>query len=525
MPLVATIIVLTTAGVVVGTWDGYVWQVRMRSGSRDLAAEVFGRLQGLPVVFFKQHPTGTLMTRVVTDTQILGQVCVTYYPMLFLNLAQIGASAVVLVLLEWRLAVLAVAFFPVAYLALRAFNWRQRRASAEERRHYDVIVESVREKIEGVSVIKAFHRGSFVTTLFRNDLDRWFGTLRRVFLYRELSRGALARAPMLAAVSLLVGGGVLAVRGQISLGTVVAFFWYLGGLYAPVEGLVDWNNGRQQAIPMGRRVLEILRAKPEEERSGLGLPSTSTVSLVGIHASYGENEVLAGVSVEMQGGGMTAIAGESGSGKSTLVSLLLGFNQPTGGSILIDGRPLQEYGTRELREGIALSSAEAFLFNMTIRENIALGGEYADEEVVEAARIAEIHDFVAGLPQGYDTVVGERGTRLSDGERQRIALARAVFRRPRILILDEATSGVDSKTESQIYERLRELGVTLIVVAHRLSTIHMADRIYLLEGGTIACQGPHVELLERCPRYRALFEKQLVHERKAAPEQSAAAEG
>ena len=510
LPLMAAVILCAAARVFVGTWDAYVWQVKMRAGARDLAAEVFGRLQTLPLPFFREHPTGALMARVLDDTEIVGQACVTYYPMLWLNLAQIMASAIVLVLLEWRLAGVALALLPVAYLALKQFNWRQRRASAAERRHYEAVVESAREKIEGVSVIKSFHCGPFVAELFRKDLDHWFRTLKDVILNRESSRGVLARMPAFVAVALLVSGGVLAVKGRISLGTIVAFFWYMEALYAPIEGLVDWNNARQQAIPMGRRVLEILKATPEGERAGLPLPSSPTVSLVNVHASYGEKEVLAGVSAEMMGGRMTAIVGESGSGKSTLVSLLLEFNQPTQGEILINGRPLEEYATRELREGIAFSSSEAFLFNMSIRDNITLGGEYTDAEVIEAAKIAGIHEFIAQLPEGYDTRVGERGTKLSDGERQRIALARALIKRPKILILDEATSGVDSKTEARIYEGLRGFGLTLIVVAHRLSTIYMADRIYVLDGGRVVCQGVHSELLERCPVYRALFEKQLV---------------
>lgn len=340
--------------------------------------------------------------------------------------------------------------------------------------------------------------------------------MRRVLLYVQISRGVLTHLTGVLAISFLILGGLGAFYGWISIGAAIAFFWYVGNLYGPIEGLVDWNNMRQQIIPMGKRVLGLLNIEPDEEREGLPLPSSPTITLSNVYAGYDGKQILHSVTIELEYGKMNAIVGESGSGKSTLVSLLLGFNHPRQGEILINGVSLEEYGTQELRQGIAFATSEAFLFNLSIRDNIALGGEYTDEEVAEAAKMAEIHDFIAGLPEGYSTIVGERGIKLSDGQRQRIALARALIRRPKLLILDEATSGVDSKTEAQIYERLRKLDSNLIVIAHRLSTIYMADRITVLEEGRIVGEGTHSELLGRCPVYRSIFEKQLVESKSKA---------
>lgn len=510
LPLALVAIGLAITAMVLNTYGGYVWQVKAKEGSKSLAGEVYAHLQTLPFLYFKSNPTGELMSKTLNDTGILGEVGVNYYPMLFVNLIQVAVSGAVLFLLEWRLALIAFSFFPFYYFLVLQFNWRQRKGWEEERKNYAREVESLREKIEGISIIKGFNRRSFFEGLFIKDLNRWFGSLRRVLLYVQISKGVLTHLTGVLAVGLLVLGALGTFSGWTSIGAVIAFFWYVSNLYGPVEGLVDWNNARQQIIPMGKRVLSLLNIKPDEEREGLPLPSSFTIALSNVCAGYDRKEVLHSITMELEYGKMNAIVGESGSGKSTLVSLLLGFNHPTQGEILVNDIPLEEYGTRELREGIAFATSEAFLFNLSIRDNITLGGKYVDKEIVEAAKIAKIHDFIAGLPQGYDTVVGERGAKLSDGQRQRIALARALIRRPKLLILDEATSGVDSKIEAQIYNGLHELDLNLIVIAHRLSTIYMADRIIVLDGGRIVCEGTHSELLERCPVYRAIFEKQLV---------------
>ncbi|GAB4310760.1 MAG: ABC transporter ATP-binding protein [Candidatus Bipolaricaulota bacterium] len=523
--LVVGLLLVVVTSKALETYLRYYFEVSYNRVAKSFIGELYGHLQTVRLTELKKHTTGEYLSRILDHTQYLGRGIVVLYPMLVVNFLQASVTATVLFLLEWRLAVLTVGVLPVSFFCVRWLNWRQRMAWDTEREGWERAVESLREKIDGLRIIKAFNRGRFFTLGFQQDVSRWFHSVRRTAVYSQLTEAALSRATEVLAILLLIVGAGFALRGWTSVGSVIAFFWYVGNLYGPIQGLVAWNNSKQQIIPVGKRLLSLLALPPEEERPGLPFSASPTVAFRNISAGYDTKEVLFGVTLDCGPGKMTAIVGESGSGKSTLVSLLLGFNQPTQGGILIDGRPIQEYGTRDLREGIVFSSAEGFLFNMTVRDNIALGGEYTADEIVEAAKVAGIHEFIMSLPQGYDTVVGEKGAKLSDGERQRIALARAVIRKPKILILDEATSGVDSKTEAQIYERLRDLGATLVVVAHRLSTIHMADQMYLLERGSVVCQGRHEELLARCPAYRALFEKQLVHERRAAPEASPPTEG
>lgn len=510
LPLALLAIALTIMAMALNTYQEYIWQVKMKEGSKNLAGEVYAHLQTLPLSYFKSTSTGELMSKTLNDTDILGQSCVTYYPMLLLNLIQLLVSGAVLFSLEWRLALLAFAFLPLSYFLILQFNWRQREGWERERKNYARNVESLREKIEGISVIKGYHQEDFFKTFFVQDLNRWFKSLRQVLLYVRLSRGVVTHLTGVLATSLLIFGGLGAFYGWTSMGVVIAFFWYVGNLYSPIEGLVDWNNTRQQIIPMGKRVLGLLSVESDLEREGLPLPPCPTIALAKVSAGYDGNEILHSITTKLEYGRMNAIVGESGSGKSTLVTLLLGFNRPMQGELLISGVPLKEYGTRQLREGIAFATSASFLFNLSIRDNITLGGKYPEEEVLGATKKVEIHEFITGMPEGYNTVVGERGVRLSEGERQRIALARALIRRPQILILDEATSGIDSKTEAKIYESLRGQDLNLIVIAHRLSTIYRADWIAVLAERRIVGEGTHSELLQECPVYRAIFEKQLV---------------
>lgn len=493
-------------------YHGYVWKVTMKEGAKILAGEVYDHVQSLPMSYFRSNSTGTIIAKVLEDTDITGQSLMTYYSMLFLNLFQVAISGVVLLLLDWELALVAFTAFPISFLLIGKLNMKQRKSWEKERTGNSKKVESVREKVDGIEVIKGYNRGEFFKSLFRTDLNGWFGALKSAVFYGQISKGILRNAASILSVAILIVGAFLATKRLTTFGSVIAFFWYVGNLYGPIEGLADWNNSRQQIIPMGKRILSVLAMKPEIDREGRDLPERPGAELSGISFGYDGKKVLHSVSLKFEGSKMSAVVGESGCGKSTLVSLLTGFNDPSEGEVSIGGTDIGRYSTKAVRDSISVVNSKAFLFNLSIRDNITLGKEYTEEEIVGSAEIAGIHGFITTLPDRYDTVVMENGTNFSEGQRQRIAVARAVIRRPKILILDEATSGVDSKTESAIYEKLRALGTTLIVIAHRLSTIHMADGIFVLEGGKVTCEGKHADLLENCPVYRKIFEKQLISE-------------
>lgn len=506
------VLTLVFVSAIFNTYQSYLWQLKMNEGAKNLASEVYEHVQSLPMSYFRANSTGAIMAKVLEDTDITGQVLAMYYPMLFVNISQIAISAVVLLLLNWELAVISFLSFPLSYLFVRNLNMKQREAWEKERIANSKKVESVREKIDGISIIKIYNRGEFFKRIFSLELNKWFEFLKNAVFYGQISKGVLQNFASILSVIVLIIGAFLATRNLTSIGSVIAFFWYIGNLYAPIEGLADWNNARQQIIPMGKRILSILSLKPERERDGLDISDHPTIEFSEVCAGYNEEEILHTISLRFEGSKMNAIVGESGSGKSTLALLLIGFNHPISGKILIDGKDMESYSTRSLKDSISFTDSQAFLFNLSIRDNITLGKEFDEDEIVQSAQIAGIHDFIMTLPKQYDTIIEENGQNLSEGQRQRIALARAIIRHPKILILDEATSGVDSKTEAGIYEKLREMHMTLIVIAHRLSTIYMADNIYVIENGKIVCHGTHSALLEKCAVYKKTFEKQLIHE-------------
>jgi ATP-binding cassette subfamily B protein len=322
--------------------------------------------------------------------------------------------------------------------------------------------------------------------------------------------------PSLGLAAILFFGGRRVIDGSLTLGEFAAFYAYLLMLISPMRSLGIFLGMAQRAVASGARVFQILdRAPAMTSPPGAPAlpPGDGHVELRGVSFSYETGPpVLRDVSLDVPAGRTVAIVGPTGSGKTTLVALLPRLYDPDTGTVTVDGVDLREVDLESLRNEVGLVSDEPFLFSASIRENIAYARQDAsDREVEEAARRAGIHDFVAGLPDGYATRVGERGMTLSGGQRQRVAIARAIIKDPRILILDDATSSVDATTEAQIKGALRELmrDRTTFVIAHRLSTIALADEIVVLEDGAIAARGTHEELLETSPLYREIAERGL----------------
>jgi ATP-binding cassette subfamily B protein len=480
----------------------------------DLRNRMYAHLQELELAFFDTQQTGQLMSRATVDLQsvrfFLG------YGLVFIlqSLVTLGVAAAVMLWVNPGLALVALAPTPFVVWAAQRYGRLNRPASQEVQQRIAELTAEAEENISGVRVVKAFAREERQLARFAHRATRVFEQAMASTRLRAFYNPLIAFLPSLGLAGVLLVGGRAVIRGSITVGEFVAFFGYVSLLSSPVRMLGIALGMAQRAVASGARVFEVLD-REAELRSPPGAPGLPAgggrVELRGVRFAHpGGEPVLRGVDLKVEPGRTVALVGATGSGKTTLVSLLPRLYDPDAGSVRIDGADVRTVDLRALREEIALVSDDPFLFSATVRDNIAYARPGATEDDVRrAARRAGIADFVEGLPEGYDTLVGERGLTLSGGQRQRMAIARALLKNPRILILDDATSSVDATTEAQIKRALREVmrDRTTFVVAHRLSTIALADEIVVLEHGRIAARGSHEELLDDSPLYREIVLK------------------
>lgn len=469
----------------------------------DMRRELYARLQRLPVGFFDERPSGDLMTRVIDDVGSVERILIDGTEQ---GTIAILSVTVVFILLFWKNAELAtLALLPLPLLSLgaiwytlRAVTWfRATKQSA------GALNSVLADNLQGIRQIKAFNRFHHEDVRFASYADMVRRQTLRVLKVWSIYSPAMTFIGSLGTVFVLWRGGTMVASGQIKLGELVGFLFYLTLFYEPIGRLHSINQMLQSARAASERVFDILDA-PEERsplkgNASLPIPVQGDVRFEDVSFNYDHGRrALNRLSFHARSGSVVALVGPTGAGKSTLANLLLGFYSPNAGHILVDGIDIETVPLDMLREQIALVSQETFLFNGTVRENILFGRLDASEvELLTASSAANCHQFVARLPQGYDTLVGERGVKFSVGERQRISIARAILRNAPILILDEATASVDTATEMLIQEALQRLmsGRTSFVIAHRLSTIRYADQILVLHDGEIAERGTHDQLI------------------------------
>ena len=479
----------------------------------DLRERMYRHLQSLELGFFDSQQTGQLMSRATVDLQsirfFLG------YGLIFLtqNALTLALASAVMFTIKADLATLALAPVPFVVLSAMRYNRRSRPAVQEIQQRLAELTAEVEESISGIRIVKAFARERHMLGRFRRSVVRVFDqniySTRLQAFYSPL----LGFLPSLGLAVVLLVGGREVINGGLSLGDFAAFYTYLIMLTAPMRLLGISLGMAQRAVASGNRVFEILDREPRIESAPDAPPlpdGPGAVELRDVSLAYnGGAPALEDVDLAVDAGRTVALVGPSGSGKTSLVALLARLYDPSRGSVLVDGADLRSVDVSSLRSQIAFVADDSFLFSATVAENIAYAHPDATGEEIEiAARRAQAHSFIERLPEGYETLVGERGLTLSGGQRQRIAIARALLADPRILILDDATSSVDARTEAAIKRGLREVmaGRTTFIVAHRMSTISLADEIVVVDGGTIVDRGSHEELLERCPLYAEIAE-------------------
>jgi len=479
----------------------------------DLRNALFRHLERLSLGFYERNRAGVIISRITNDVEALDQLVTDGVTSLIQNTLLLGGTAVVLFFLDWRLALATLTVLVPMALVTAWFRSRSNRAYRRVRERLGLVTATLAEDIAGMRVVQSFTREPVQEKSFRGVNDRYRGANYETVVLNGIYFPAVDLLSSAATAIVFGYGGWLVYHGEMTAGTLFAFALYLSNFFDPIQQLSQLYNTFLAAIAALDKIIGVLDEQPQvlDPPDALELPRIEGhVHFENVRFGYGPEfpEVLHGLELDVAAGTTVALVGHTGAGKSTIAKLIARFYDPTEGRITIDGQDLRRVTQRSLRRQLGIVPQEGFLFGGTVAENIAFGRPGArPEEVAAAAEAVGAHRFVLELEDGYETQLGERGTRLSLGQRQLVAFARALLADPRILILDEATSSVDVGTERQIERALRTLlaGRTAFVIAHRLSTIRDADLIVVLEHGRVVEQGTHDELLERRGLYTSLY--------------------
>ena len=494
---------------------GQILGVAAQRAITDMRKRVQARIMHLPVRYFDSTQTGVLVSRIMTDAEGIRNLVGTGLVQLVGGLVTAVMGIGVLFWLNWHLTVITILVL-LAFGGGMAYAFRTLRPLFRERGKINAEVTGrLTEALGGIRVVKSYTAEKREEIVFTKGAHR---------LFRNIAKSMTGVSATTAGSTVIVGiigvlmiwlGGRSILAGEMTLGDLIMYIFFIGLVAAPLVSIASIGTQITEAFAGLDRIREILDMPTEVDADASRQPVqqlTGDVAFDDVWFEYNEGQpVLRSVSFDAPAGTTTALVGSSGSGKSTLISIVMAFNHPTKGRVLVDGKDLAELRLMDYREQLASVLQENFLFDGTIAANVGYAKPGATlEEIKEACRIAHCDEFISQFPQGYDTIVGERGIKLSGGQRQRVSIARAILANPRILILDEATSSLDSESEQMIQDGLRRLrsGRTSFVIAHRLSTIRSADQILVLEAGQIVERGTHAELLALGGRYRQLYDKQ-----------------
>jgi len=484
----------------------------------DLRNDLYRHILRQPLSFFTKHPTGILISRVTNDVTYLQGAVSEAVTSLLKDSFTLAGLVFVIFWRDWKLAIIASLVFPLAVWPIAQFGRRMRRIAAESQVSMGDLISLLQETITGNRIVKAFGMEEHENRRFARENERQFRLTMKSVTVRAISSPLMEFLGGLGIAAIIFWGGYQVIEGTSTPGTFFSFLAALLMLYEPVKRLTNVNNTIQQGLAGAERIFQVLDTEPGiRNRPGAAElpPIREGISIEGVTFRYEEDPVLRDVSLKIRAGEAVAFVGMSGGGKTTLVNLIPRFYDVSEGRVAIDGTDIRDVTLESLRAQIGIVTQQTILFNDTVRGNIAYGDvRRSDEDVVRAAMAANAHDFIQRLPQGYDTVIGEQGVKLSGGERQRISIARALLKDAPILILDEATSSLDTESEIEVQDALEKLmkGRTTLVIAHRLSTIRNADRIVALVDGRIVEEGTHESLLEKKGEYFKLHNLQFKDE-------------
>jgi subfamily B ATP-binding cassette protein MsbA len=482
----------------------------------DLRTDLFQHVQRLSHSFYQTRQSGGIVSRLTADIALAQNFVGAAMTNIWMDVVACVFYLGLLLSMDVQLTLVSLLVFPLYILCMRAFGAESKRTSKQVQEAMEEFSGDLQERVAGYALVKSF-------TSERREVRSFFAGARNLYdLFMDNARVTNLSSTLvqwlteMATLALIWYGGYRIFQGQSTIGEVIAFIHLLRQLYFPVNRISEMNTVLHNSLAAIERIFEVFDTAPEvsERPKARALPRLAgEIAFERVDFGYTpERRILAGIDLRIRPGEAVALVGPSGAGKSTLVQLIPRFYDPTGGRVLVDGIDLREVSLRSLRSQIGIVAQDTVLFSGTVRENILYGMPDASEkELLAVAHAAHVDQFIAELPEGYDTLIGERGAKLSGGQRQRLAIARAFLIDPRILILDEATSALDSESERLIQDALKRLmrNRTSVIIAHRLSTVLHADRIVVMDAGRIVQTGPHARLVEQEGLYRRLYETQF----------------
>ena len=519
----AVLLVFSTSLVAIAILEGglnyiqrYTLEIISQKAGFEMRDDLYNSLLEQSFSFYDQQRTGQLMARATGDVNMLERFFNMGFRLVFSNFLLLLLVIYSMLSISLRLTIVSSLFLPFLLITTLSFSQRIRPMWQEVREQYGDITSVVQENLSGLRVIRGFNREEYEEHKFLIELNKYFKINIDMARLRAIFRPLTSLISGIGIVIIIMYGGNLIINEALTIGSLIAFYFYLARLLGPIRMLGFMTGMFVRAQAAADRVFEIIDAEidvGDKKDSKIIDSINGNVTFEDVWFSYdGKNMVLKDIDLEVKSGQTVAILGATGSGKSSIINLIPRFYDATKGSINIDGIDIRDFKIKSLRNHIGIVRQDPFIFSITLRENISYGVENAPiEKVIQSAKQAKIHEFIANLPEGYDTKVGERGVTLSGGQKQRVAIARALLKNPKILILDDSTSSVDTQTEYEIQQALEELleNRTTFIITQRLSSIRKADYIIVLEDGEIREEGAHEELMELDGIYKQLYETQI----------------
>jgi subfamily B ATP-binding cassette protein MsbA len=484
----------------------------------DLRNKLYEQIQKQSLSFFAEHPTGLLMSRITNDVQSVQTASSEAITALVKDTFMLVCLVGVIFYTDWKLALIAMIVFPLTIYPISRFGKKMRKVTTSSQITMGTLSSLLQETISGTRIVKAFCMEKYEGERFAAENERLFKLGMKAVSVNAISSPLMEFLGGLGIAAIIFYGGYNVVQGHSTPGTFFSFLAALLMLYEPIKRLTNVNNTINQGIAGADRIFSIIDRVPdiEDKPNAIELPPISRgIDIQNVTFCYEETPVLKNINLYIKPGEVVAFVGMSGGGKTSLVNLIPRFYDVSAGRVLIDGHDIRDVTLQSLRSQIAIVTQQTILFNDSVKNNIAYGDiERTDEDIIAAANAANAHNFIMRLPKGYDSNIGELGTKLSGGEKQRISIARALFKNAPILILDEATSSLDTEAEIEVQEALDNLmkGRTTLVIAHRLSTIRNADRIIALVNGVIMEEGDHETLMAKKGEYYRLYNLQFKDE-------------